>query len=95
MNINLILEKVKLMLDMVDTTMYDDKLKSLYIPSAIAKLKGEGIDYIDEKDEDFQTYVICIGCQCAFLLDFNNASNEHLLRMYITNVNELRTKRIK
>lgn len=92
MTVNLVvLDKVKKFLNLDGTTIYDDELTDLYIPSAIASLKKEGVKEYVEGEENFETWCICIGCKCQFLMDYTAITNENILRLYITSVNEIRT----
>lgn len=86
-----VLDKVKKFLNLDGTTIYDDKLTELYIPSAINSLKTEGVKEYTEGEEHFETWCICIACKCQMMLDYTATTNENVLRLYITSVNEIRT----
>lgn len=84
-----LIENVKVLLDLEDTTMYDKKL-SLFIPSAISKLSIEGVKEVDSSHKNYCLYCVCISYSVA--VDLNLDINlVDLYRRYITSVNTLRS----
>lgn len=86
-----VLDRVKKFLNLEGTTMYDEKLTDMYIPSSIASLKTEGVKEYAENEDHFNTWCICIACKCQMMMDYTSVTNENVLRLYITSVNEIRT----
>lgn len=85
---SIVLEKVKILLDMEDTCEYDSKLEIL-ISAAVNTLKSSGIPFLDESSEMFSNYCICIAMETAKLMDMD-FNFENLQRIYVTAVNSLR-----
>lgn len=89
LNRSYIISKVKKLLPIDDTDIYDDELE-IYIGGAISKLEGEGITNSFEVDSDNAfDYIICISYQIALemnlITDFNR-----LYAQYVTRVVTLR-----
>lgn len=88
-------EKVKILLGIEDTTLYDPRLEML-VGGAVAKLENEGVDNdFDEPAEDeslenlAMDYLICVSYQVA--LDLNlDIDLQTFYVQYITRVNTLR-----
>lgn len=90
MDILVIKEKIKELLDLTDTTEYDQKLEIL-IQGAIGKLDGEGISkevYDIEKHRD--NYVVCLAYQVAMDLDLDLDLSK-MEKLYIPRVITLRS----
>lgn len=87
----LVLDRVKSFLNLEGTSLYDDKLKNILIPSAIASLKTEGVKEFTEQEDHFNSWCICVALKCQMMLDYTSVENANVLRLYITTVNEIRT----
>lgn len=90
LSIEYVTPKIKTLLNIDDTTIYDDKL-GLLIAGAFSKLKNEGVPNVFEEDESEITidYIICLSYQIANDMDMDIDLNR-LLSMYLTRVNTLR-----
>lgn len=84
-----ITNKVKVLLGIEDTTLYDARLEML-VGGAISKLENEGIENVfDEGSNLAFDYLICLSYQVA--LDLNlDIDLQTFYVQYITRVNELR-----
>lgn len=84
-----ITNKVKVLLGIEDTTLYDARLEML-VGGAISKLENEGIENdFDEGSNLAFDYLICLSYQVA--LDLNlDIDLQTFYVQYITRVNELR-----
>lgn len=82
------IDKIKILLDIEDTELYDKRLNIL-IPSAIDKLRLEGVKEIAAGEENYSLYLNCIAYQVAGDIDID-VDMEKLLRRYLTNVVTLR-----
>lgn len=84
-----ITNKVKVLLGIEDTTLYDARLEML-VGGAISKLENEGIENVfDEGSNLAFDYLICVSYQVA--LDLNlDIDLQTFYVQYITRVNELR-----
>lgn len=84
-----ITNKVKILLGIEDTTLYDDRLEML-VGGAISKLENEGIENdFTEGDNLAFDYLICVSYQVA--LDLNlDIDLQTFYVQYITRVNSLR-----
>ena len=84
-----ITNKVKILLGIEDTTLYDDRLEML-VGGAISKLENEGIENdFTEGDNLAFDYLICVSYQVA--LDLNlDIDLQTFYVQYITRVNTLR-----
>lgn len=84
-----ITNKVKVLLGIEDTTLYDARLEML-VGGAISKLENEGIENDFEEGSNLAfDYLICISYQVA--LDLNlDIDLQAFYVQYITRVNELR-----
>lgn len=89
---DLLLRNVKWMLDLENTTVYDEKLKLLYIPAAKSRLKGHGISEIKENEEDFAEYSNLVAYRCGIALGFDMKNYDHLREAYFTGCVELRDR---
>lgn len=98
LQVNTILAKLKQILPIGNTNVYDEQLEIL-IRSSISKLNSEGVENIyDEPTEEKPNladeacdYIVCIAYQVAKDMDFEIDSSR-LDEQYITRVNTLRTK---
>lgn len=81
-------DEIKILLDIEDTTLYDQKLDIL-IPSASSKLKIEGIVNRVETDPDYYLYVNCISYWVASDIDID-VDMDKLLKKYLTSAVQLR-----
>lgn len=86
----IIIEKIKILLDMEDTREYDEKLKIL-VNGAIGTLKKAGVPFIESKNDYFDNYCICLAMEVAKMMDMD-FNFENLQRLYLTSVNILRTE---
>lgn len=83
--------KCKVLLNINDTTLYDDKLDIL-VGGAINKLKNEGVENIYDQDEDNgYDYTLCVAYMVALDLDLV-ADYNRLYTQYMTRVVTLREK---
>lgn len=82
------LEKVKDLLDIEDTDIYDKKI-ILLIGGAAVTLKIAGIPEIDKESEYSESYAICLAMETAKMMDME-FDLDNLQRLYITAVNTLR-----
>ena len=84
-----ITNKVKVLLGIEDTTLYDARLE-LLVGGAISKLENEGIENdFTEQDNLAFDYLICVSYQVA--LDLNlDIDLQTFYVQYITRVNTLR-----
>lgn len=81
-------EKIKDLLDIEDTEIYDSKI-ILLLGGAVSTLKTAGIPQI-KKDEEFSdSYAICLAMEVSKFLDIE-FDHDNLQRQYITAVNTLR-----
>lgn len=82
------LEKVKDLIDIEDTDIYDKKL-ILLIGGAVTTLKTAGIPAISKDNEYSESYTICLAMETAKMMDME-FDLDNLQRLYITAVNTLR-----
>lgn len=82
------LEKVKDLIDIEDTDIYDKKL-ILLISGAVTTLKTAGIPAISKDNEYSESYAICLAMETAKMMDME-FDLDNLQRLYITAVNTLR-----
>lgn len=83
------LPKIKSLLNIEDTDLYDDKLDIL-ISGAIGKLEIEGVyNIFDEDDYASFNYLMCVSYLCAMDMDMDLDLN-NLYAQYITRTVELR-----
>ena len=84
-----ITNKVKVLLGIEDTTLYDARLEIL-VAGAISKLENEGIENdFEETDNLAMDYLICVSYQVS--LDLNlDIDLQTFYVQYITRVNTLR-----
>lgn len=88
---NYLLNGCKALLNMEDTTLYDNRLK-IYIGGSINKLENEGVKNIyEEESNDGNDYLICIAYMVALDLDLVTDFNR-LYTQYLTRVVTLRGK---
>ena len=86
-----LITKVKVLLDISDTEIYDAKLEIL-VPGGMSKLKNEGIPFELIKEDDklqMSDYAICLAYQISLDLDFD-VDIKSLARMYANRVISLR-----
>lgn len=93
-----VFEKVKTILPMGDTDLFDDQLR-LLVSGAISKMRIEGadIDAVDKEGEFlFQDnnvlgndYIVCLSYQIMKDMDYD-ANYNYLTEQYITRVNTIR-----
>ena len=83
------LEKIKILLDIDDTDIYDSKIEIL-LSGAINTLKKAGIPEIETDSELANNYAICLALETSKLMDMDFDS-ENLQRLYVTSVVTLRT----
>ena len=80
-------EKIKDLLDIEDTEIYDSKI-ILLLGGAVSTLKTAGIPQI-KKEEFSDSYAICLAMEVSKFLDIE-FDHDNLQRLYITAVNTLR-----
>lgn len=88
-----ILERVKQLLKIYDTDIYDAEL-NMYIDDAILSLDIEGVKKsdINKLDETYQSkYIVAISYKCALNLDMDLDAKK-IGQLYISSVNKLRLK---
>lgn len=97
LQVNTILGKLKQILPIGNTNIYDEQLK-LLIQSSMSKLNSEGVENMyDEPTEakpltdEACEYITCVAYQVAKDMDFEIDSSR-LDEQYITRVNTLRTR---
>lgn len=91
LSIDYIIDKLKEILPISKTDIYDEQLKIL-TNGAMSKLETEGVpnSFNEDTPEGFD-YIICIGYQVSKDMDFD-IDVARLDEQYITRVNTLRTK---
>lgn len=89
LNRSYIISKVKKLLPIDDTDLYDEELE-IYVGGAISKLESEGISNVFDADSDQAfDYIICISYQIALEMNLITDYNR-LYSQYITRVVTLR-----
>lgn len=84
------LEKIKILLDIDDTDIYDSKIEIL-LSGAINTLKKAGIPEIEKDSELATNYAICLALETSKLMDMD-FNSDILQRLYITSVVTLRAE---
>lgn len=87
--ISQIINDVKSVLPIYDTSLYNDDLL-IIVNGAVAKLEDEGVaNVFDYQSADYYSYITCVRYQVASDMDLD-IDLERLKAQYITRVNTLR-----
>lgn len=91
MDVAYIVGKLKEILPIANTNLYDEQL-TILTNASMSKLETEGVPnaFEDDTPEGFD-YVLCVAYQVAMDMDFDIDRNR-LYEQYITRVNTLRCK---
>lgn len=84
----------KAFLDVEGLDIYDTKIE-LFLPTAIAKLKAEGLDPLEKDDELYPMYQLAVAIGVVMIIDAEEKNTTNYQLIYRTTVNTLRTNRIK
>lgn len=88
-----LLKKCKAMLNMSDTTLYDERL-TIVVGGAVNKMTNEGISNIyDEDSNEAYDYILCVTYLAALDLDLITDYNR-LYTQYITRAVTLRERQL-